>query len=87
MQHRHAGCIANGVRTVRPKPRLITLLDLLSELQRTGSPSEQALVAMALDRILTGRVVLCGIFSLDDHHDEPCCDIHDSKSPTASLKH
>ncbi len=44
----------------------MTLLDLLFELQRGGVYSEQALVSMAIDRITTGSVVLCGIFSTHD---------------------
>ncbi|RMF20626.1 MAG: hypothetical protein D6760_11150 [Deltaproteobacteria bacterium] len=75
------------MRAVRSSPRLITLLDLLTELQQTGSPSEQALVAMALDRILTGRVVLCGIYSLGDHCAESCGDSEDAQDQVPIVKH
>jgi hypothetical protein len=42
------------------KPRETTLLDLLAELQAAHPCSEQALVAIALHMIRSGRVVLCG---------------------------
>ena len=42
------------------KPRETTLLDLLTEIQTAQPCSEQALVAIALHMIRSGRVVLCG---------------------------
>ncbi len=45
------------------KQRKTTLLDLLHELQAEGAHSEQALVAIVLNLIHSGRVVLCGTYA------------------------
>ncbi|RMD85031.1 MAG: hypothetical protein D6815_02840 [Candidatus Dadabacteria bacterium] len=53
-----------GVQGVSRRPRRITLLELLTELLASDALSEQRLIAAALDQVLSGRVVLCGIVSL-----------------------
>jgi len=57
----HAHCITggqamgSGVQT--------TLLDLLVELQAQGQLSEQALIALVLQLVNSGQVVLCGTYA------------------------
>lgn len=43
-----------------PAPRETTLLDLIQEIQQSAPCSEQAIVAIALYMIRSGRVVLSG---------------------------
>jgi hypothetical protein len=43
--------------------RRVTLLDLLSELQAEGPHSEEALLALVLKLVRSGRVVLCGNYA------------------------
>jgi len=40
-----------------------TLLDLLVELQAQGQLSEQALIALVLQLVNSGQVVLCGTYA------------------------
>lgn len=43
--------------------RRVTLLDLLSELQAEGPHSEEALFALVLKLVRSGRIVLCGNYA------------------------
>jgi len=51
------------VTAPQPKRRATTLLELLFELLEEDPCPEQQLVARALARVLSGRVVLRGIFA------------------------
>ena len=49
--------------TTEKTGRRITLLDLMSELQAEGPHSEEALLALVLNLVRSGRVVLCGTYA------------------------
>lgn len=51
---------------MQSEERRITLLDLLSELQAQGHHGEKTLVALVLQLIRSGRVVLCGTYAGND---------------------
>jgi len=51
---------------MQSEERKLTLLDLLSELQAQGNTGEKTLVALVLQLIRSGRVVLCGTFAGND---------------------